>query len=128
MGMQVCMGAVMQCSQGMAPSSLIPTPKTVMTSYVMAANILDHIPFANIPPFAMCRSPANPAVAAATAAALGVLTPMPCTPVTPGPWVPGSPTVLVNGAPALNESSKLMCVFAGVISINFAGQATHLIP
>ncbi len=128
MGMQVCMGAVMQCSQGMAPSSLMPTPKTVTTSYVMAANILDNIPFVNILPFAMCRSPANPAVAAATAAALGVLTPMPCTPVIPAPWAPGSPTVLLNGAPALNDSSKLMCAFAGVISINFAGQATHLIP
>ncbi len=128
MAMQVCMGAMMQCSQGMAPSSLIPTPKTVMTSYVMAANILDNIPFANIPPFGMCTSMANPAVAAATAAALGVLTPMPCTPVTPAPWAPGSPTVLVTGAPALNNSSKLMCVFAGVISINMPGQFTHQIP
>lgn len=128
MAMQVCMGAMMQCSQGLAPSSLIPTPKTVMTSYVMAANILDNIPFANIPPFGMCTSMANPAVAAATAAALGVLTPMPCTPVTPAPWAPGSPTVLVTGAPALNNSSKLMCAFAGVISINMPGQFTHQIP
>jgi hypothetical protein len=112
----------------MAPSSLIPTPKTVMTSYVVAANILDNIPFVNIPPFGMCMSMANPAVAAATAAALGVLTPMPCTPVTPAPWAPGSPTVLVTGAPALNDSSKLMCAFAGVISINMAGQFTHLVP
>ena len=128
MAMQVCMGALMQCSQGVAPSSLVPTPKTVMTSNMIAANILDHIPIVNIPPFGMCRSPANPMVAAATAAALGVLTPMPCIPATPAPWMPGAPTVLVCGAPALNNTSKLMCMWAGTISINMAGQVTHLIP
>ena len=128
MAMQVCMGAMMQCSQGVAPSSLVPTAKTVMTSNMIAANILDHIPIVNIPPFGMCRSPANPMVAAATAAAMGVLTPMPCIPATPAPWMPGSPTVLLCGAPALNDSSKLMCMWAGTISINMAGQVTHQIP
>lgn len=128
MAMQVCMGAMMQCSQGVAPSTLVPTPKTVMTSNMVAANILDHIPIVNIPPFGMCRSPANPMVAAATAAAFGVLTPMPCIPATPAPWMPGAPTVLLCGAPALNDSSKLMCIWAGTISINMAGQVTHQIP
>lgn len=128
MGTQVCMGALMQCSMGMAPSSLIPTPKTVMTSNMVAANIMDNVPMANIPPFAMCRSPANPTVAAATAAAMGVLTPMPCVPMTPAPWAPGSPTVLVCNLPALNDSSKLMCIWGGVISINMPGQMTHQVP
>jgi hypothetical protein len=36
--------------------------------------------------------------------------------------------VLLCGMPALNDSSKLMCIWAGTISINFAGQATHQIP
>ena len=71
----------------------------------------------NIMPFGMCNNPANPAVAAATAAAMGVLTPMPCVPVTTAPWVPGSPTVLVGGKPALNNTSKLMCMYGGVIQI-----------
>ena len=128
MAMHVCMGAMMQCSMGMAPSSLVPTPKTVMTGNMVAANILDHIPIVNIPPFGMCQSPANPMVAAATAAALGVLTPMPCIPATPSPWAPGAPTVLVTGAPALNDSSKLMCMWAGVISINMPGQMTEMVP
>jgi len=128
MANQCCMGAVMQCSQGVAPSTLIPTPKMVMTSYMVAANIMDFVPIQNIPPFGMCRSPANPMVAAATAAALGVLTPMPCIPVPTGPWITGAPTVLLCGMPALNDSSKLMCAWAGTISINFAGQATHQIP
>ncbi len=128
MPMQTCMGAMMMCTQGMAPSTLVPTPKTVLTGNMVAANILDHVPMLNIMPFGMCRSPANPMVAAATAAALGVLTPMPCIPATPAPWVPGAPTVLLCGAPALNNTSKLMCMWAGTISITMPGQFTHMIP
>jgi hypothetical protein len=128
MGMQVCMGGMMMCTFGVAPSSIVPTPKPIMTSNMVAANIMDHIPLVNIPPFGACMSLANPTVAAATAAALGVLTPMPCIPNTPAPWVPGSPTVILQNFPALNESSKLMCMWAGVISITFPGQVTHFIP
>jgi hypothetical protein len=128
MAMQTCMGAMMTCSMGATPSPLMPTPKPVMTSNMVAANILDHIPIVNIMPFGVCKSPANPMVVAATAAALGVLTPMPCIPVTPAPWLPGAPTVLLCGAPALNNSSKLMCVWAGVISFSSPGQFTHIIP
>jgi|TARA_B110000238_G_C16002193_1_gene385004 hypothetical protein len=129
MGQQVCMGAMMQCSMGLAPSSLmvVPTNK-VMTSNKPAATIMDHKPMANVLPFGMCKSPANPMVAAATAAALGVLTPMPCIPATAAPWVPGSPTVLIGNMPALNDSSKLMCSYGGVISINSPGQVKELIP
>ena len=93
MAIQTCMGAMMNCTMGLAPSSLVPTPKPVLTSNMVAANILDHVPMMNIMPFGMCTSLANPTVAAATAAALGVLTPMPCVPATPAPWVPGAPTV-----------------------------------
>ena len=129
MGKQVCMGAMLKCSMGMAPSSLVVLPKNrVMTSNVPAANIMDNIPMTNIMPFGMCQSPANPTVAAATAAALGVLTPMPCVPNTPAPWVPGSPTVLLANMPALNDSSKLMCIWAGVIEVTNPGQTTHDIP
>jgi len=129
MGQQVCMGAMMQCSFGMAPSSLCVLPtKMVMTSKMPAATIMDHIPLVNVLPFGTCTSPANPMVAAATAAALGVLTPMPCIPMTTAPWLPGSPTVLLGKIPALNASSKCMCNWAGVISITSPGQVTELIP
>ena len=129
MGQQVCMGAMMKCSMGLAPSSLtvVPTNK-VMTSNKPAATIMDHKPMVNVLPFGMCKSPANPMVAAATAAALGVLTPMPCIPATAAPWLPGSPTVLIGNMPALNDSCKLMCSYAGVISINSPGQVKELIP
>jgi len=125
---QTCMGAMMTCTMGVAPSSLVPTPKTVMTSNMVAANILDHIPIVNIPPFGMCTSPANPTVAAATAAALGVLTPMPCIPNTPAPWVPGAPTVILTGAPALDNTCKLTCIWGGMIAFSTPGQFTHQIP
>jgi hypothetical protein len=42
--------------------------------------------------------------------------------------VPGAPTVLINGMPALNDTSKLMCIWAGVIEVQKAGQTTHEIP
>ena len=128
MPMHVCTGGMMQCTFGMAPSTFNATPKQVMTGNMPAGNIMDHVPMANVPPFGMCQSPANPTVAAATAAALGVLTPMPCVPVTPAPWVPGSPTVLIANMPALNNTSKLMCVWGGVIQIVAPGETTVMIP
>ena len=116
----VCMGATLQCTFGAAPSKLVVLPlNRVMTSNVPAANIM---------PFGMCKSPANPTVAAATAAAMGTLTPMPCVPSTPAPWAPGSPKVLIANMPALNDSSKLMCIWAGVIEVSNPGQTTHQIP
>jgi len=129
MAQQVCMGAMMSCSFGAAPSSLIVLPANrVMTSNMPAANIMDNVPFVNILPFAMCSSLANPTVAAATTAALGVLTPMPCVPATVAPWAPGSPTVMVANMPALNNSCLLNCMWGGVITISNAGQATHMVP
>ncbi|PGH57787.1 hypothetical protein CRT60_07345 [Azospirillum palustre] len=129
MGMQAVMGAMTMCSFGAAPSSLMVLPASaVMSSKVPAANIMDSKPFVNVLPFGMCMSMANPMVAAATAAAFGVLTPMPCTPMTAAPWVPGSPTVLVGKMPALNNSSKCMCSFGGVIQITLPGQFTEMVP
>jgi hypothetical protein len=124
MGMQVCMGAALQCSGGVAPSALVVLPAGRPLCPTPAATIADTAPFMNIPPFGMCTMLSNPAVAAATAAALGALTPMPCTPVPAGPWVPGNPKVLIANIPALTSDCKLMCSFGGVISIAFPGQVT----
>jgi Domain of unknown function (DUF4280) len=129
MSQHVCNGATLQCTFGLAPSTLIVLPiNRVLTSNQPAANINDYIPMVNIMPFGMCSSIANPAVASATAAALGVLTPMPCIPVIPAPWVAGAPTVVLANMPSLNNISKLTCMWAGVISINNPGQTTELIP
>lgn len=122
---QVCMGALLQCVPfGVAPSSLIVIPKgpLVMTPAPLAATIMDFIPIANIPPFGMCTSIANPTVAAATAAALGVLTPMPCLPVIVGPWKPGAIKVKIGVFPALPNTAICNCAWGGVIKINYPGQ------
>ena len=94
MAMQVCMGAMMQCTFGTAPSPLVVLPTNrVLTNQLPDANIMDHVPLVNIMPFGTCMSLANTTVAAATSAAMGVLTPMPCMPSAPAPWVPGAPAV-----------------------------------
>ena len=128
MALQVCMGAMMMCSFGAAPSSLIVLPANQTFTGTPAATIMDNKPIVNIPPFGMCSSIANPVVASATSAALGVLTPMPCVPATVAPWTPGAPTVLIGNMPALDSNSKLMCNWGGVIQITNPGQTTVMVP
>jgi Domain of unknown function (DUF4280) len=130
MAQQVCAGAMMMCSFGVAPSALIVIPKgmPVMAGGPLAATIMDFAPIANIPPFSMCTTMSNPTVASATAAAWGVLTPMPCVPVTVAPWIVGAPTVLINNFPALNSTSKCMCAWGGVIQFTFPGQVQVQVP
>jgi hypothetical protein len=129
MGQQVCNGATLQCSMGMVPSSLVVLPMNrVNTADQPDANIMDNVPMVNIMPFGMCMSPTNPEVAAATAAALGVLTPMPCIPVTPAPWIPGAPTVLLAGNPTLDNTCTLMCTWLGVIQVVSPGEFTVSVP
>lgn len=128
MGQQVCGGAMTQCTFGVAPGTLMVLPLNLVMTGMPAANIMDNKPMVNVMPFVMCQSMANPMVAAATAAALGVLVPMPCIPMTTAPWLPGAPTVLIGNMPALNNSSKLMCMWGGVISINVPGQFTVMVP
>ena len=121
MGQNAVMGAVMTCSFGVAPSSLIPIPAPrVIIEGRPAATITDCAPLINIPPFGMCSSLANPTVAAATAAALGVLTPMPCVPVTT-PWKPGALKTMVGGKPALVSGSMCNCAWGGIIQMTMPG-------
>ena len=124
MGVQVVTGAMLQCSFGVAPSSLVVLPTNKVLATTPAANIMDNKPMLNIMPFGMCQSPANPTVAAATAAAMGVLTPMPCIPATAAPWVPGCPKVMIGNMPAVDSNCKLMCNWGGVIQVVSPGQFT----
>jgi hypothetical protein len=119
----------LQCTFGTTPSALTVLPlKRIRVGNQDAANIMDHLQMANVMPFGMCSSIANPTTATATSAAAGVLTPTPCLPAIPAPWAPGSPTVLLTNQPALNSTSKCMCTWLGVISITTPGQTTTQIP
>jgi hypothetical protein len=125
MGQQVVSGAELTCTFGAAPASLIATSApTVTVGGMPAATIMDFAPMENIPTFGMCMSIANPQVAAATAAALGTLTPQPCIPNIVAPWTPGSPTVTIGGNPALTNECMCTCLWAGEISITMPGQVT----
>lgn len=117
MGMLVNMGALMMCTFGVAPSSLVVLPiRMTVTGGTPQATIMDFAPFVNILPFGMCTSPANPEVISAFGA------PMPCVPFTVSPWITGAVTAVNQGIPMLTQSSILMCNWAGVISIVFPGQ------
>lgn len=124
-GLVVVNGAMLQCTFGATPSALtvLPVTNTLVCSQP-AATIMDSQPMTNIKPFGVCMTPSNPQVAAATAAALGVLTPQPCIPATASPWTPGSPTVVVGGKPALTNTSTCMCMWGGVISVTVNPNAT----
>lgn len=112
----VTAGAMLTCSFGLAPTSLIvAAPRPLAENRPMAA-VTDITP-ANIPTFSMCMSLANPITAAQTAAALGVLTPGACVPVIPAPWIPSAPTTVLGGIPALVMGSTCTCAYGGMISI-----------
>ena len=129
MPVQVVSGATLACTFGVAPSVLTVLPTNLVNcSKVPAATIMDFAPMVNIASFGMCISPANPQVAAATAAALGVLTPQPCIPCTSAPWVAGAVTVTIAGQPALDNVSTCLCNWAGAISIVSPGQMQTTVP
>ena len=140
MGNPAVATAVCLCTFGAAPAPLTVTSQTTVTGQnLLVATIMD----TPKPPtsFGVCTCSNNPAVIAATATALkvpltvaatlakaGILTPAPCIPACPAPWAPGSPTVIVGGKPALNNSSKCACAYGGVISITMTPAMTVNIP
>lgn len=124
-GLAVCMGAMVTCDMSFPPEVPVPMIPTSAPTVIMgdgpAATVMDFA-IDNIPTFGMCMSMANPEVDAATTAALGVLTPMPCVPMLT-PWEPGAETVIVGEFPALTESDMCECAYGGTILIDFPGQA-----
>jgi hypothetical protein len=78
----------------------------------------DHQPGLNLATFGMCKSMQNPAVQNATAAAQGVLTPVPCVPLTTSPWSPGADGGDLAGRPLLTDGDELRCAFGGTIKVD----------
>lgn len=122
MSQKTCTTALLKCSFGLAPTPLLATPeKRVLVDNKPAATIFNNKP-TDIPTFVMCSCPANPAVAAAMAASFGSVTQAPCKPITPAPWLPGAATVLTGNQPTLTKDAKLMCIWGGLITVNYPGQ------
>lgn len=118
----VISGAKLKCNQGTSPGSLTVLPANGTDADEQpAATVNDFIPMTNVAPFGMCQTQANPQVAAATAAAQGVLTPQPCVPVLTSPWSPGSSIVTIQGMKALTADSKCNCTWTGSIEITDPG-------
>lgn len=129
MAQPVVTGDQLMCSFGAAPAPINVLPvNRVNAENKPMANIMDHKPFVNIAPFGVCMSLSNPATATLTAAALGVLTPGPCTPMTSAPWMPGVSTVMVANMPALNSTSKCLCMYGGSISVSVPTAMTENVP
>ena len=117
------MGAKLECDKGTAPSKLVVLPgRRMQVNGKFRANIMDCVPMTNVMPFGMCKSMTNPAVAAATAAANGVLTPQPCTPSC-SIWLGGKTLVMVDNKPSLQKGDNAVCPLgAGMIEVKDSGQ------
>ena len=120
MGLLVVTGGTLACSMGAAPAVFTATGVTVESE--TPAGVISDISMVSIPTFGMCMSPANPQVAAATSAAMGVLTPQPCLPVITDPWTPGSLKVQIGGVPALDSESMCQCLWTGIVTVSSPGQ------
>ncbi len=123
MSILAVVGANAMCTFGTAPAPVkVTSNTTVLADGKPAGTIQDAAGMSNIGPFAMCTTLSNPAVASATAAALGVLTPQPCSPVPAGTWIPTNAKVLIGGKPCLLQDCKMTCGYGGQISITLPGQ------
>lgn len=111
---------LLECSMGAAPTPFVadPLPAAPTVTGMATATIVQIVPGKNIMPFGVCKSPANPTVAAATAAAQGVLTPMPCTPTVVAPWAPPSACVKHMGIPLATAQSVCACAFGGMVKVS----------
>jgi hypothetical protein len=124
-------GAMLKCMFGTSPATLTVTSnQTVKAEGKPVATIMDFAPNSNISSFGMCQSILNPQVIAATAAAMGVLTPQPCMPATVAPWIPPAiPMVLVSNLPTFDDSATCTCLWAPMgISITNAQTTKTAVP
>lgn len=122
MGQPVVTGGKAMCSMGPGGMFNISAMGNVMIENKPILTTKDTVPFMNVSPAGvMCQSMANPMVASATAAAMGVLTPQPCVPNFVGMWLPGTINCKCKFMGLVDSSCSLMCAYAGKLSITFAG-------
>src|SRR3982751_622648 len=124
MGDFVVNGAQIKCDKAVPPGTAVLAvlpANGVDAGNMSAATIMDFTP-TNISTFGMCNTQTNPAVAAATSAALGTPTPAPCVPVIVGPWSPGAAKTTVGGFKVLTKDSTCKCAWMGEVSVQSEGQ------
>jgi hypothetical protein len=112
---QVVTGASLECSLGTTPSTFAASGVQVSAS--QPAGVVSDVAPSNVPPFGLCTSPSNPAVAAANGA------PQPCVPVLT-PWTPGATFVTIGQLAAIDDSCQCQCTWGGVVTVDDAGQAS----
>lgn len=114
-------GAMLKCSEGLAPATFaVPMQKSSSETF-RVGTVQDNVPMVNVPAFGMCKTQANPQVAAATSAASGVLTPMPCVPIISAPWSGGSSISSTEAKALLVEDSTCSCQWGGRIEVTEPG-------
>lgn len=123
MGQVVVTGGTAQCTCGTLPGMISTgAQKKVLVEGKPVATIADFNTQC-IAPFGLCITLSNPAVQAATAAALGVLTPQPCTLVPMGTWKSTKVTVHAGGSPVLTNECQGACAYGGCIAVTNPGQS-----
>lgn len=128
MGVSVVTGGTIMCSLAVPGGcgQIIGTSQaTCLAGGKPLVTIKDVAPMANITPCGMCMTQTNPAVAAATAAALGVPTPAPCIPSPVGMWTSDGKYLVAN-TPVVHQASTIQCAYGGTISILNPGQSNTL--
>ena len=127
---QVCMNAMMMCTFGVAPSSLVVLPINQGADQP-GARREHHGPRSHGEHHAVrdvhrrrltLRWPLPPPQPWAFSL------PCPAFPNTPAPWVPGAVTVLLGNQPTLDNVSTLNCIWGGVIQFTFPGEITVEVP
>lgn len=123
-------GSMLKCNFGNAPGPFqtLALPGKPQSNGVPIGVAQDTVPVVNIPVFGMCSCPANPQVASATAAAAGVLTPMPCIPVTAAtPWQPAAARDTFQGIPLVTIKCKCLCQWGGEVSVTEAVKSNIIV-
>ena len=113
----VCKGAKLKCSFGEEPKEMTILPIGLSVQGNPVATAMDLIPFLNIPAFGKCKSPANPMNWKIVGPA-PVFIPSSCIPLPIMLWNPAAEQTKIAGFPAMLETSKTMCIWAGSIEVD----------
>lgn len=117
----ICEGDVFTCTEGMLSCKMNVTSQHEVTIQGKKIATKNDAAINNLSGFGKCRTMQNPLVAAATAAANGVLQPQKCIPVFINGWN-NTKNAEINGISILNVNSVIKCVYGGRITVREIGQ------